>query len=185
VDDLTSRVTAPQIGPWRSSCATTAEQSSFQEELAMSKAFSMGFAAIAACALFACADGDDVVDTSTASDTDQTEPTLFRDDKEETPRTADEREQLASANGATARAISFNHPEPHTLTIPALDLSSGRGGKFSLTLGGGALGERHTHDVMLSRDQLSAIRDGAELSVESGAGGSKGAHTHTVTISRR
>jgi hypothetical protein len=161
------------------------EQSSFQEELAMSKAFSMGLVAIAACALVACADGDDVVDTSTANDTDQTEPTLFRDDNAEAPRTADKREQLESANGATARAISFNHPEPHALVIPALDLWSGRDGTFYLSEGGGALGELHTHAVSLTRDQLSAIRDGAELSVESGVGGSKGAHTHTVTISRR
>jgi hypothetical protein len=151
----------------------------------MSKAFTSSLAAIAASALFACAGGDEVVETSTASETN--EPTLFSDDTGagDTPRTADEREQLESANGAVARAITFNHPEPHALTIPALDLSSGRSVTYHLSLGGGALGERHSHDVVLTRDELSAIRDGAALSVESGVGGSKGAHTHTVTISRR
>jgi hypothetical protein len=150
----------------------------------MSKAL-MGLVAIAACALVACADGDAVVDTSTSSDTDETEPTLFRDDKPNAPRTADSREQLETANGASALAISFNHPEPHALVIPALDLSSGRDGTFYLSEGGGALGELHTHAISLTRDQLAAIGDGAELNVESGVGGSKGAHTHTVTIARR
>jgi hypothetical protein len=57
--------------------------------------------------------------------------------------------------------------------------------KVQLSLGGGALGELHTHDVDLDAQQLAAIRDGAELTVESGVGGSKGAHTHSVTIARR
>lgn len=153
----------------------------------MSRAFTTGFTALAACALFACAGGDVDGSTESSTDTEATEPTLFTDDNaKEGPRTADEREQLANANGATARAISYNHPvEPHTLAIPALDLASGRGGVFQLSQGGGALGDFHTHDVVLSGEQLSAIRDGAELNIESGAGGSKGAHTHTVTISRR
>ena len=150
----------------------------------MSKAIMTGLAAVAACALFACANGDEAADTTTTAN-DQTEPTPLSDDREPAPRTADEREKLESANGATARAISFNHPEPHTLTIPALDLSGVRGATYQLSLGGGALGELHTHEVVLTGDQLSAIRDGAELNIESGVGGSKGAHTHTVTISRR
>lgn len=152
----------------------------------MSKAFTTGLAAIAACALFACAGGDEVAETSTASDTTQTEPTLFSENNgPETPRTADEREQLESANGASARVISFNHPEPHGLVIPALDLSSGRLHNYQLSLGGGALGERHTHGITLTPEQLSVIRDGGDVTVESGVGGSKGAHTHTVTFSRR
>ena len=149
----------------------------------MGKAIMTGLAAVAACALFACASGDDVVDT--ANDTNTTDPSPLSDDRAPAPRTADERETLESANGATARSISYNHPEPHTLTIPALDLASARGGTYQLSLGGGALGELHTHDVALTGAQLSAIRDGAELNIESGVGGSKGAHTHTVTISRR
>jgi hypothetical protein len=153
----------------------------------MSKAFTTGLAAFAACALFACAGGGMVTDGSSdpSTDTDNTEPTLLSDETRDTPRTADDRDQLESANGATARAISFNHPEPHTLTIPALDLASGRAHTYQLSLGGGALGELHTHDVVLSPAALSQLRDGAELNVESGVGGSKGAHTHTVTISRR
>lgn len=151
----------------------------------MNKAIMTGLAAVTACALFACASGDDVVDTGTADDTSTTEPSPLSDDRARGPRIADERETLESANGATARSISFNHPEPHTLTIPALDLASGRGGTYQLSAGGGALGELHSHDVVLSGDQLSQIRDGAELEIESGVGGSKGAHTHTVTISRR
>lgn len=152
----------------------------------MTKAFTTGLAALAACALFACSDGD-MVGTSTDTDTDGTEPTLFagENEGENGPRTSDDRDELASANGAVARSISYNHPEPHTLTITALDLASGRAGVFHLSLGGGALGERHTHDVELSALQLSTLRDGAELIVESGVGGAKGAHTHTVTISRR
>lgn len=57
---------------------------------------------------------------------------------------------IARANGASARAISFNHPEPHTLVIPALDLAELRGGRHALTAGGGALGG-HTHLVTISR----------------------------------
>jgi hypothetical protein len=151
----------------------------------MSKAFTTGLATIAACALFACADGNTDVDTSTTSDTNPVEPTPLSDDREEGPRTADDRGQIASANGASASAISFNHPEPHTLLVPALDLQSGRTHVYQLTQGGGALGELHTHDVTLSGEQLSILRDGGEVSVESGAGGSKGLHTHTVTIARR
>jgi hypothetical protein len=152
----------------------------------MSKKISTSLAAIAACALFACADGEAPADTSTTSDTDQTEPTpLSNEGRDPGPRTADDRGSIESANGASARAISFNHPEPHGLTIPALDLSSGRAHTYELSLGGGALGELHTHAVSLTADQLSVLRDGGELIVESGAGGSKGAHTHTVTISRR
>lgn len=151
----------------------------------MSKAFTMSLAALAACALFACADGSE--EASTTSETAPNEPTALIDEnggEAQGPRTTDRREDLESANGAAARAISYNHPEPHTLSISALELSSGRGGVFELTLGGGALGERHTHQITLDGQQLSAIRDGAELTVESGAGGSQ-AHTHTVTIGRR
>lgn len=153
----------------------------------MSKAFTRGLAAIAACTMLACAGGDEVVDTSTTTDTNGTEPTLFsgENDRAEGPRIADDREDLASANGAIARSISYNHTEPHSLVIPALDLERGRKGVFYLTLGGGALGERHTHDVSLSAEQLSILRDGGELTVESGVGGARGAHTHTVTIGRR
>lgn len=152
----------------------------------MSKTFTTGLAAIAACALFACAGGEDVVDTSTASEaTEPTTPLSDDDGRDDGPRTADGREQLESANGATARAISFNHPQPHGLLIPALDLSSGRLHNYQLSLGGGALGERHTHGITLTADQLSVIGDGGEVTVESGVGGSKGAHTHAVTISRR
>lgn len=152
----------------------------------MSKAFTMGLSTIAACALFACAEGEGAVDTSSTSDTTPTEPTPLSDEgREQGPRTADDRDQIASANGASARAISFNHPEPHTLIVPALDLQSGRLHIYQLTLGGGALGELHTHDVTLTGEQLAILRDGGEVSVESGAGGSKGIHTHTVTIARR
>jgi hypothetical protein len=154
----------------------------------MSKAFTAALAALAACALFGCMGGGMVTDGSSepTTDKDGTDPTLFSGDSvaQEGPRTADEREQLENANGAVARSISYNHPEPHALTIPALDLSSGRGGVYQLSLGGGALGELHTHDVTLSAQQLSMIRDGAELSVDSAAGGQH-AHTHTVTIARR
>ena len=152
----------------------------------MSNAITMSLAALAACALFACADGSDD-GSSTTSETSPNEPTALIDEnggQARGPRTTDQREDLESANGAAARAISYNHPEPHTLSITALELSSGRAGVFELSLGGGALGELHTHQVMLDAQQLAAIRDGAELSVESGAGGSK-AHTHTVTIGRR
>lgn len=152
----------------------------------MTKAITTWLAAIAACAMFACGDDGMVGESSTESDTDGTEPTLFSgENADEEPRTADEREQLASANGAVARAISHNHPEPHTLTIPALDLQSGRKVVHHLSLGGGAHGELHTHTVELSALQLSTLRDGAELTVESGVGGARGAHTHTITITRR
>lgn len=153
----------------------------------MSKAFMTGFATLAACALFACAGGESVDQTTEPSkETNATEPTLLADNpSEDAPRVADEREDLASANGATARAISYNHPQPHTLTISALDLASGRGGTFYLSEGGGALGKVHTHEIVFTAQQLSELRDGAELTVESGAGGLGGAHTHTVTVSRR
>lgn len=151
----------------------------------MTKAITTVLAAIAACAMFACGKGT-VADSSTETVADGTEPTLFSDENaDDEPRIADERGDLASANGAVARAISYNHPEPHSLTIPALDLQSGRNGVYVLSLGGGAYGERHTHDVELSALQLSMLRDGAELTVESGVGGARGAHTHTVTIARR
>lgn len=82
-----------------------------------------------------------------------TEPTLLAD---ETVKAGDDRgassdgRDIERANGASARAISFNHPEPHTLVIPALDLAELRGGRHPLTAGGGALGG-HTHLVTISR----------------------------------
>jgi hypothetical protein len=154
----------------------------------MSKAFTAALAALAACALFGCSGGGLVTDGSTepSTETDGTEPALFSGETESAngPRNPDQRDELALANGAIARSISYNHPEPHALTIPALDLSSGRNGVYQLSLGGGAHGELHTHDVTLSAHELSIIRDGAEVTIESGAGGMH-AHTHSVTIGRR
>ena len=71
----------------------------------MSKAITMSLAALAACALFACADGSDE-GASTTSETSPNEPTALIDDNggpAEGPRTTDQREDLESANGATAR----------------------------------------------------------------------------------
>lgn len=144
-------------------------------------------AALAACGLFACADGASSGEPTTEGSA--TEPTLLSDEstKADDGRkgAADDGHDIARAMGATARSISFNHPEPHTLVIPALDLIEGRGGRYTLTAGGGALGELHTHDVDITPEQLSEIADGAEITFESSVAGSRGGHTHFVTISRR
>jgi len=156
----------------------------------MSKAFTTGLTVLAACALFGCSGGGYVTDSSEPPSTssDGTEPTLFAGDTtspSEDPRVADDRGDLAKANGAVARVITFNHPTPHELVIPATDMISGRDGTFTLSHGGGAFGVMHTHDVTLTARQLGQIADGAMITVESTPGGAGGAHTHSVTIVRR
>ncbi len=148
--------------------------------------FLKALAAVAACGLFACASEGGSEEPTTEQS--RTEPTLLAGEgatADDDRGAVDDGRDIARATGASARAISFNHPEPHTLVIPARDLSELRGGRYVLTAGGGALGELHTHEVDVSAQELAEIADGAEITFESTAGGPRGGHTHYVTISRR
>lgn len=157
----------------------------------MSKAFTTGLAALAACTLFACAGGGMVTDSSSepSTETNGNEPTLFTGDNggaaAQDPNATNDGRDRAIANGAVARSITFNHPTPHELVIPATDMISGKDGTFALTNGGGAFGVMHSHEVTLTARQLAQIADGASLTVETTPGGAGGAHTHTVTIAKR
>ena len=140
---------------------------------------------LATCGLFACAAEGTTDDTTT--DKSANEPTLFSGERDTTAddgRSASDLGDLSRATGATARIITYNHPAPHSLAIPMIDLAKGKGGIYAMTEGGGAYGELHQHTVTVSAQELSQIADGASLTFESSVGG-KNPHTHTVTVAKR
>ena len=74
--------------------------------------------------------------------------------------------------------ILTNHPNPHTLMIPAADATSTMDLTYLLTPGGALGGVTHTHNVTITVAMFAMLRAGQQVMATSTITG----HTHVVQV---
>jgi hypothetical protein len=73
--------------------------------------------------------------------------------------------------------IGTNHPQPHTLMVPAADITAGTEKMYNIQ------GESaHPHTVTLTAAHFATLAGGGSVTVTSTSNGTP-AHTHMVTVS--